>query len=188
MKDSFEGNNTCSSAILVPIDFIVRAPLTGNTTSNRDYYKFELEPGVQYRTEMRPPNDLDYDILVGPWQTTSPPCPTYAYAVRDGDDNEVFDWPVYPTRQVVHVVVYTRGAFDASRPYWLRTVVLYPTPPPPPPPTPTPTATLWPGVTPPPTPEPGPTANPPSATPVNPTVTPTLFVPFITPTPTSVGP
>ena len=121
----------------------------GNTSSNRDYYKFELEPGVQYRTEMRPPNNLDYDILVGPWQTTSPPCPTYADSIEDGDATESFDWFVRDVKQVVHVVVYTQGAYDASRPYRLVTFRLDPPPTPPPPPPPTPPPPLPPRRTPP---------------------------------------
>ncbi len=178
MKDSYQFNNSCLSSILVGIGEEVVAPLTGNTTSSRDYYKFELEPGVEYRSEMRPPDDMDYDIIVGPWKSAVT-CDQYNYRNRDGDATERFDWPVVTTRTTVYVAVYTLGAIDASRPYRLWTIPKYDTP------VPVPTATPPASATPAPTAGLVPTARPPSATPAFPTVTPTTYVPFATPV---VGP
>lgn len=182
MKDSYEFNNSCLSAILVGIGEEVAAPLTGNTTSSRDYYKFELEPGIEYRTELRPPDDIDYDIIVGPWKSAVT-CDTYAYRNRDGDATERYDWTPVTTKTTVYVAVYTRGAFDPSRPYRLWTIPRSLAV------TATPTATTAPGL---PTPVPAtetsvppPSARPPSATPIDRTATPTPFVPFATP---PVGP
>ncbi|MEO8083467.1 MAG: pentapeptide repeat-containing protein [Ardenticatenales bacterium] len=180
MKDSYTSNTSCPYASAALLEVEIRAPMTGNTSSYRDYFKFELEPDTEYRTEMRPPSGLDYDIIVGPWQNTTA-CPQYAIELNDGDGTERYDWPKYSVRTTVYVAVYATGAYDPSRPYRLKTFRKYA----PSEWTPTATATFAPGVPtptpPPPTPISPVTARPPSPTPANPTVTPTTYVPFETP-------
>lgn len=180
MKDNYTSNTSCPYAVPVQLETEIRAPMTGNTTSYRDYFKFDLEPGVEYRTEMRPPSGMDYDMIVGLWQNNIS-CPQIALVASEGDATERWDWtPTFTVRTTVFVAVLATGAYDPSRPYRLKTFRKYPDTP-----VPVPTATLLPGQ---PTPEPPPSAlpppasaRPPSPTASNPTVTPTIYVPFQTP-------
>ncbi len=160
--DNFASNNTCRTASEAAIETCSTLRATIGSSSDEDYYTTGLLAPGRYNFVLRPPDDVDYDMDIGIYDTSNrtPVCLRPSVDHQDGDRTETVPIEVMQP-SVYYVRIYIRPGSREFTPYdfyslTLECVFV---------PTAEPTATTAPSVT-----------------PITPTLTPTT-----TPTPPGSG-